>query len=132
MKTSKKNGIVTIVEKREAGMGIAQMKEWALKFIQSGARVLILDGLSAHENDDVRDIFESNGVKVFITPPQCGKLINPCDNSFFSTFKSHIARKNTSTTQLKEQAVIEVSSTLKGSIVKNAWGHSGWTVSKED
>ena len=131
MKTSKKKGSTMIIEKGVSGMGIEQMREWALIFVQSGAKVLILDGLSAHKNAAIHQIFEENGVKVFITPPQCGKMINPCDNPFFSTFKARLARYDTSTVEKKERAVEDVTESMQGEIVRNAWRHSGWGMRDE-
>jgi transposase len=97
--TRKRDGQSVVTQKRVAGMGTQEMLEWSKGFAErhqaDGESVLILDRLGSHRNKQVHGVLEEGGVKTFLLPPQASKLISPCENTFFSSFKARMRRTGT-------------------------------------
>ena len=84
--------------------------------------------MSEDKNAEIKKTFQEHGVAVFITPSQTGKLIDPCDNPYFSGFKAKLRQRDTSTRELKKAAVFDVARGSSGLEVRNAWRKSGWKI----
>jgi hypothetical protein len=127
-RSSVRQGVRTIVERGFVGMGTAQMEAFTDSFNNDAptAKLLIMDGLSAHKNKGVAKKFDDAGVGHKIMPPQTAKLISPLDNPYFATFKAKLRKENISTASKKKAAVIRVTNQLQGNFVASCWEHSGW------
>jgi hypothetical protein len=128
-RTRKVGGQTVVVSKGISGVGIKQMKEWAVGFCerhQQRPAVVIMDALAAHKNKDVQSILESQQIKSFVMPPQTAKLISPCDNSFFHSLKSRLAVMDTSTRDIKERAFMQICHDYPEVMIINYFRHCGW------
>ena len=73
---------------RVSGMNINFMKEWtcfALQYMKRGD-VLVLDRLSCHLSNSVKELFHQKGVILKFLPPKGSLLMSPLDREFFGLF----------------------------------------------
>ena len=125
------NGQRTIVTRGVSGMGLSQMDQWVTHFgsthSEAEKSVLLMDRLKSHTNQKIVSRLENEyNIKVFHFPPQGAKYASVCDNSFFSTLKNRMSKKDTSTTEVKEKTFKELCSAFEPSIIQNYWRHCGW------
>jgi hypothetical protein len=128
--TRREAGRTVVVQKGISGMGTEQMKEWTEGFIARSGNgtesVLMMDRLQAHRNPGVLGSLRQAHIEPFLLPPQTAKLISPCDNSFFASFKARLRTMDTSTTEAKKAAFNEICREYDPEEVKRYFRHCGW------
>ena len=112
-------------------MGLSQMEEWVTHFgsTHGGSQkgVLLMDRLRSHTNQKIVQRLENDyNMKVFHFPPQGANYASVCDNSFFSTLKNRMAKKDTSTSENKELVFRDICTNFEPQIIQNYWRHYGW------
>jgi len=116
------------------GMNNDKMKEWIDMISEhvDQPSLLILDQASSHKSPTV---IEHIGTKVLpdgtpkfqplLLPAKASFLISPCDNSFFSAFKTHYTKLNRHTLALKKQACETAYQAVSNTTVANLFRHCG-------
>jgi hypothetical protein len=84
------NGKVCVMPKteRKGERSMLAYLEWAVarRTLVEGD-VLLMDNEGSFKTPWVQDFMESRGITPLYFPPYLGSIMNPCDNSFHSTFK---------------------------------------------
>ena len=124
------NGQRVIVQKGVAGMGNEQMAAWTedfgAKFGHPDKTVLLMDRLRSHQNKKIQNMMEEKKIKCFFFPPQGSKMASVCDNPFFGVLKARLQNKDTSTTEKKREAFVELCKEFPPEMIKSFYDHCGW------
>jgi len=121
------------------GMNIDKMKEY-VDMISNHVHmpsILIMDRLSSHTSPQVLQHIKTKvfhdgteKLKVLLLPAKTSFLISPCDNSFFSAFKTHFSTLNRCTLALKREACDSAYQSVTRTSVANLFRHCGIVTSE--
>ena len=64
-------------------------EHFLLKIPPARPVVLLLDGHDSHVNFALSEVAHNNGVILYLFPPHCTHVLQPCDVSLFKSMKSH-------------------------------------------
>jgi hypothetical protein len=126
------NGKVCVMPKteRKGERSMLAYLEWAVarRTLVEGD-VLLMDNEGSFKTPWVQDFMESRGITPLYFPPYLGSIMNPCDNSFHSTFKlafqKLLVTKGTVSTEEKIKLAYEAYQSISDESIVNMFHHVG-------